>query len=87
MRARSPENFMDVCDVKMTGEDGFPSYGMMFKAKHYQEGTYLDQSCGQRNCVSASHPETDMPGSTVVTCSCVSWTNFTHFLHEGGRGS
>ena len=34
MRARSPDKFMDVSDVKMTGEDGFLSRSMMIKTKN-----------------------------------------------------
>ena len=34
MKARSPEKFMDVSDVKVTDEDGFLSCSMMIKAKN-----------------------------------------------------
>ena len=34
MRARSPDKFMDVSDVKVTDEDGFLSRSMMIKTKN-----------------------------------------------------
>ena len=34
MKARSPEKFMDVSDVKVTDEDGFLSRSMMIKSKN-----------------------------------------------------
>ena len=34
MKARSPENFIDMCDEKVTDEDGFLSNSMMIKAKN-----------------------------------------------------
>ena len=55
LKARSPEKFTDVCHEKVTDEDGFLSSSTMIP----HEGTYLDQSRGQRVCVSAFHPDTD----------------------------
>ena len=56
-------SFMDVCHVKMSDEDGFlsPQHNDQHK-KHHHEETFLDQWCGQRNCVSASHPDTGDSG-------------------------
>ena len=34
VKARSPEKLMDVSDMKVTDEDGFPSCSMMIKAKN-----------------------------------------------------
>ena len=49
---------MDVCDEKVTDEDGFLAGSMMIKAKNtLHEGTYLNPR-GQRACVSASHADT-----------------------------
>ena len=34
MKVRSPEKFMDVCDEKVTDEDGFLSSSVMIKARN-----------------------------------------------------
>ena len=60
MKARSPVKMMDVCDEKVTDEVGFSVQQHDDQSiEHPLEGTYLDQSRGQRVCVSASHPDTD----------------------------
>ena len=42
MKARSPEKFLNVCDEKVTDEDGFLSDSMMIKAKN----TFLQNVSG-----------------------------------------
>ena len=52
MKARSPENFMDVNDEKVTDEDGFSVLQHDDQSKeHHHEGAKLDQSCrSARSC-------------------------------------
>ena len=43
---------MDVSDGKVTDEDGFLYRSIDQSIEHHLEGEDLDQSCGQRDCVS-----------------------------------
>ena len=43
---------VDVSDTKVTDEDGFVSRSIDQSKEHHHEGANLDQSCGQRDCVS-----------------------------------
>ena len=49
----SPEKLMDVSDVKVSDEDGFLSRSMTIKQEHDHTEVNSDQSCRQRDSVSA----------------------------------
>ena len=49
MKARSPEKFMDVSDVRVTDEDGFLSCSMMIKADNIMKGRTWTNRVAQRD--------------------------------------
>ena len=61
MKARLPENFTDVGDVKGSDHDGILSRSMTIKARTCHEGANSDLSCCQTDCVSQLAPEIGAP--------------------------
>ena len=59
-KAGSPEKFMDVSVRFGQRVPSVPQHDDQSK-EHPHEGTYLDQSRGQRVCVSAFHPDIGSP--------------------------